>query len=228
MDSTNKGTNEGIDADILDSPTENVGTRTKQSLGSSAWLRRNFLPLVIALVTFSLILVDSYQNVKEIPKIIEKPPVVDNEQILARVLISEASIGNKVERHAVGLTVINRMKKMGTKNVREVVKIGGFYHYAIDQDPSLYPEYAELAKLLLSGKIKDFTGGATHFYSPYSMPKQGEKTQGFDCGGGLVRYINPATNKPQMICTPSWSKTLRYIDLTQEGVRPYYYEFFAE
>jgi hypothetical protein len=226
MESTNKSTDE-TDGSIHDSTDESLDSSFKKSPSGSAWLRRNFLPLAIALITFSLIIVDSYQNVKEIPKVIVEP-VVDNEKILARVLISEASIGNKVERQAVGLTVINRMKKLNSKNVKEVVKVGGFYHYAINQDPSLYPEYAELAKQLLSGKVRDFTGGATHFYSPYSMPKQGEKTQGFDCGGGMVRYTNPENNKPVLICTPSWSKTLRYIDLAQAGVRPYYFEFYAE
>ncbi|MEE3717834.1 cell wall hydrolase [Tumidithrix elongata RA019] len=220
MDSTNKST--------VESTNESIGTSTKQAFGSSAWLRRNFLPLAIALLTFAVILVDSYQNVKELPKKVVVEPVVNNEQILARVLISEASIGNKSERQAVGLTVINRMKKAGSKNVQEVVKAGNFYHYAIDQDPTLYPEYAELAKQLLAGKVRDFTGGATHFYSPYSMPKKGEKNHGFDCEGGFVRYTNPETNKPVLICTPSWSKTLRYIDLAHAGIRPYYFEFFAE
>ncbi|CAN1211374.1 hypothetical protein TUMEXPCC7403_14325 [Tumidithrix helvetica PCC 7403] len=219
MDSTNKSTGE--------STGESTHSTIKKPFGSSAWLRRNFLPLAIALLTFALILVDSYENVKDIPKIVVEP-VTDNEQMLARVLISEASIGNKSERQAVGLTVINRMKKTGSKNVQEVVKAGNFYHYAIDQDPSLYPEYAELAKQLLAGKIRDFTGGATHFYSPYSMPKKGEKNHGFDCEGGFVRYTHPETNKPVLICTPSWSKTLRYIDLVQVGIRPYYFEFFAE
>ncbi len=152
----------------------------------------------------------------------------DNVQILARVLISEASIGNEAERKAVGLTVINRMKLSNTNKVKDVLAVDGFYHYAINQNPNFYPEYANLAKSLLQGNIVDFTYGATHFFSPYSMPKAGENRTDFDCGGGLVRYIDPITSKQEMICTPSWSKAMRYVNLKNMGIRPYYFEFYTE
>jgi hypothetical protein len=117
-----------------------------------------------------------------------------NVELLARVLISEASIGTDAEREAVGLTVINRMQAAHTNRVSKIVKVGGFYHYAIDQDPSLYPEYSLLAEQLLAGQITDFTNGATHFFSPHSMPKEGESSSGFDCDGGYSRYRNPFSN----------------------------------
>lgn len=34
-------------------------------------------------------------------------------------------------------------------------------------------------------EINDIREGATHFYSPRSMPKEGESTTGRDVGGGL-------------------------------------------
>lgn len=150
-----------------------------------------------------------------------------NEQLLARVLISEASIGNEQERIAVGLTVINRMKKVSTNKVKDVVRVNGFNHYATNQDPSLYPEYTALAKRLLSGQIQDFTTGATHFFSPYSMPKEGESKTNFDCDGGFLSYINPESSQPVAVCTPGWSKVMRHVDLSAFGVRPYYFEFYA-
>lgn len=151
-----------------------------------------------------------------------------NQQLLARVLISESSIGNEAERQAVGLTVINRMKQRQTDKVSDVVQVNGFYHYAIDQDPLLYPEYAELAQKLLNGQISDFTEGATHFFSPYSMPKEGDSTANFDCDGGLVRYKSPRTSRQIRVCTPSWSRTLRYVNLQTRGIRPFFFEFYAE
>lgn len=151
-----------------------------------------------------------------------------NQELLARVLISESSIGNEVERQAVGLTVINRMKRMQTDKVSDVVQVNGFYHYAIDQDPLPHPEYAELAQKLLNGQISDFTEGATHFFSPYSMPKEGDNTANFDCDGGLVRYKTPRTSRQVRVCTPSWSRTLRYVNLQNRGIRPFFFEFYAE
>jgi hypothetical protein len=149
-----------------------------------------------------------------------------NVELLARVLMSEASIGTDAERKAVGLTVINRMEAAHTKRVSKIVKVGGFYHYAIDQDPTLYPEYARLAEQLLTGQIEDFTNGATHFFSPYSMPKEGESTAGFDCEGGYSRYRNPFSNIAEMVCTPGWSTALEYVYLSDRNIRPYYYEFY--
>lgn len=152
----------------------------------------------------------------------------DNEQLLARILLSEASVGNAQERIAVGLTVINRMKNTSTNKVRDVVTINGVNHYATNQNPSLHPEYAELAKRLLSGQVPDFTKGATQFFSPYSMPKEGESKTNFDCDGGLVKYINPMTSQPIKVCTPGWSKVMNHVDLMPFGVRPYYFEFYAQ
>lgn len=157
-----------------------------------------------------------------------KVPVDSNEGLLARVLISEASIGNWAEREAVGLTVVNRMRQRATDRVGDVVYEGGFYHYAIDQDPTLFPEYARLAHRLLAGQVDDFTGGATHFFSPYSMPKEGEPTQNFDCLGGWVSYRLPESDREVNVCTPGWSRVLRYLDLQPFGIRPYYFEFYAE
>ncbi|AFY68396.1 hypothetical protein Pse7367_0078 [Thalassoporum mexicanum PCC 7367] len=149
-----------------------------------------------------------------------------NVELLARVLMSEASIGTDAERRAVGLTVINRMELEGTNRVSKVVKVGGFYHYATNQDPTLYPEYFQLAEQLLAGQIEDFTDGATHFFSPHSMPKKGQSTAGFDCEGGLSRYRNPVSASAERICTPGWSKTLEYVYLEDRNVRPYYFEFY--
>ncbi len=187
-----------------------------------SWWQTHLLLILIILIFLAVVITDLYQR----PMSIDPPSV--NSQLLARVLISEASIGNDMERQAVGLTIINRMKQQKTPNVRDVIRRYGFPQYATNQDPSDYPEYFLLAQSLLSGHIKDFTKGATHFFSPYSMPKKGQSQRNFDCGGGYMRYRNPNNRRFEMICTPSWSKSFRYVNLQKLGVRPYFFEFYAQ
>jgi len=201
-------------------------SKETQSPTASKKSRNIFANLWLALTLLALVMLLVARQKGQISRPPDRP--LSNVDLLARVLISEASIGNQAEREAVGLTVINRMKNMRTNQVSDVVTIDGFYHYATDQDPTLYPEYADLARSLLAGDIADFTDGATHFFSPHSMPKQGESRKNFDCEGGLVRYTSLATAKPEEVCTPGWSKYLRYVNLVTTGVRPYYFEFYAE
>ncbi|MEI6428769.1 MAG: hypothetical protein WCO45_10350 [Pseudanabaena sp. ELA607] len=189
---------------------------------ADAWWRNHLLLVLIIIIFLVVVITDLYQK----PVVIDPPSV--NGRLLARVLISEASIGNNMERQAVGLTVINRMKHQKTPNVKDVITRYGFAQYATNQDPTGYPEYFLLAQNLLSGQIKDFTKGATHFFSPYSMPKKGQSKKNFDCDGGYMRYRNPKTRRVEMICTPSWSKTFRYVNLQKVGVRPYFFEFYAQ
>jgi len=105
----------------------------------------------------------------------------DNVDRLARVLTAECQHKcNAQETQGVGSTVINRMNRDGTNDVSDVVGRGA---YAIADTAN--PTMVGMARGLLSGSIPDNTGGATHFYSPNSMPKAGADTQGWDIGGGL-------------------------------------------
>ncbi len=108
------------------------------------------------------------------------------------------------ERAAVGWTVLNRLSK-GTfgETVEEVVTTPG--QYAHNQQPT--EEIRELAKQLLEEEISDATGGATHFFSPISMPKEGESTTGFDVGGGLHQV--PGITK--QVYFPSWTITYTWV-----------------
>lgn len=83
------------------------------------------------------------------------------------------------------------------------------------------PEIKELASKLLRGQITDPTKGATHFFSPISMPKEGESTKGFDIGGGLQEV--PGITK--RIYFPSWTRELVWVgDLAR--VRTKYFMFY--
>jgi len=124
------------------------------------------------------------------------------------------------ERAAVGWTVINRLKA-GTygKSIKDIVMAPN--QYAHNQQP--IQEISKFAKDLLEGKISDDTKGATYFFSPISMPKEGEATTGFDTGGGL--YDIPGISKK--VYFPSWTKTMVYAgDL--KNVRKAYFMFYRD
>jgi hypothetical protein len=133
---------------------------------------------------------------------------------LATVLMSEASIGNDAERASVGFTVVNRMQDGGITAVNQV-----WNAYAHNQSPTA-PLIA-LAQQLLSGQRTDITQGSTHFYSPRSMPQEGQSTSGFDVGGGLEQ-VPPLTVRT---FAPSWAKTMRYVEI--DGVRPAFYKLYT-
>ncbi len=63
-----------------------------------------------------------------------------------------------------------------------------------------------LASNIQSGGVADNDDGATHFYSPRSMPKEGDPTGGFDVGAGLEQV--PGVERPAGIpirnYRPSW------------------------
>ncbi len=101
--------------------------------------------------------------------------------LLATIIVSEASVGNEEEQWAVAWTFRNRLD-------RGLSPVG----YAMDRTPGS-EWYFELARQVLTAPAEaDVTKGATHFFSPRSMPLQGEearcKANGgvYDCDGGLV------------------------------------------
>jgi hypothetical protein len=101
--------------------------------------------------------------------------------MLAKIVVSEASVGNEEEQRAVAWTFRNRLER-GLS----------ILSYAMDRVPNR-EWYFELARQVLTAPPEaDVTKGATHFFSPRSMPRQGEeercKANGgiYDCKGGLV------------------------------------------
>jgi hypothetical protein len=97
---------------------------------------------------------------------------------LARIITSEASISETPARTAVGFTVPTRMDQQGVEHVRDV-----WDAYATGQSPTA--ELTALADDILRCAVTDISGGSTHFYSPMSMPKEGDDTSGYDTDGGL-------------------------------------------
>jgi len=147
-----------------------------------------------------------------IPQELNNP---QNQQQLARIMMSEASVGNKQEQTAVAYTVLNRMMQQGNSKVSDVQSA-----YSTEQEPS--KEMMDLAGQLLSGEIPDPTGGATHFYSPVSMPKEGQSTKKFDVKGGL-ELVPPLKVRNYR---PGFAKTMEEVPV--EDARPHLYKFFRE
>lgn len=104
----------------------------------------------------------------------------DNEWALGKIITSEAGryVANDTERTAVAYSVLNRMDRNGTTDVTDE-----WDAYAHSKEPS--SESLALARDVLTCSVADESRGATHFYSPQSMPKEGEDTSGYDTGGGL-------------------------------------------
>lgn len=158
-----------------------------------------------------------------------KPIEPTNEDIewLATVIASEAgSVHDKgswvrctdEERAAVGWTVINRLNADAYgESIKDIVTAQA--QYAHNQEPNA--EIKELARKLLAGTIEDTTGGATHFFSPISMPKEGEPTAGFDIGGGLHNVSGIDSG----VYFPSWAETMTYVADLQH-VRQAYFMFY--
>lgn len=138
----------------------------------------------------------------------------DNIARLARVLQSEVSVGNETERNAVGWTLLNRMNRNGTNAVRDVDGA-----YSRNQEPT--SRMRELAGRLLRHEIPDPTNGATHYYSPRSMPHEDTSIDGYDVGGGLEQIEGLQTRTYR----PSWTIPYQYSDVA--GVRPSYYRFYV-
>jgi hypothetical protein len=139
---------------------------------------------------------------------------MDCETMLAMIVVSEASVGNEEEQRAVAWTFRNRLDR-GL----------ALTSYAMDQTPRR-EWYFELAReVLTSPPETDVTKGATHFFSPCSMPLQGQearcKPNGiYNCDGGLV-YVE-GLDAPAY--APFWH--LLYEWLPVEGIRKTHFLFY--
>ena len=134
--------------------------------------------------------------------------------MLAHVIVSEASVGNENERRAVAWTFRNRLDR-GL----------ALHSYARNHTPG--EPYFELARQVLTAQVEaDVTKGGTHFFSPRSMPRQGDegrcKGNGgiYDCSGGLV-FVE-GLDTPAY--APFWH--LLYEWLPCDGIRKTHFLFY--
>lgn len=141
----------------------------------------------------------------------------ENIEDLAQILMAEASPGvaNEHESSAVGYTVLNRMQASGTRSVRDV-----WDAYAHEATPT--DETRTLASRLLHGEHPDHSRGATHFYSPRSMPMEDDSIRGFDTSGGLEQ--TPGISKKNY--RPGWATQYEMVVIA--GTRSSHYKFYRQ
>jgi hypothetical protein len=134
--------------------------------------------------------------------------------MMAKIVVSEASVGNEQEQRAVAWTFRNRLDR-GL----------ALLSYAMDRTPDREWYYELAREVLTSPAEADVTEGATHFFSPRSMPLQGEEarckpTGAYDCDGGLV-FVE-GLDAPAY--APFWH--LLYEWLPVEGIRKTHFLFY--
>jgi len=144
----------------------------------------------------------------------------ENIEELASIVQTEAGSLTYPAKLAVAYVVVNRMRRRGSVAVKDVER--GFASFARPSDES-----RRAARGALAGDVPDPTHGATHFYTPAAMPKEGQFTRGRDVGGGLesvqgVTEYN--TEIPVRNYRPSWS--VKYPEIKVPSVPQSQFKFF--
>jgi Cell Wall Hydrolase len=142
-----------------------------------------------------------------------------NVECLAAVIMSEASLGTQEERVAIAWVIFNRVSSPSFPNTICGVALEP-RQFATNQNPTT--EILNLARSLISHPGIDPIGGATYFFSPISMPKEGDPTDGFDVGGGL--HTVPGISG--RVYFPSWTNTLYWVG-NLPNIRQTHYMFFS-
>lgn len=111
---------------------------------------------------------------------------------------------------AVGHTLLNYMGQDGKTRVAEVW--GGFAHGVPHPlEPGDRAQLAAaaraIAQKIVEGRISDPTNGATHFYTPQLMTKEGEVPHSVTDGGleDVAGVTDPKTGKHVLNYQPGWA-----------------------
>lgn len=219
-----------ISQDLDTKPINNTSQHTKDTKKSQVGLPKDYYQdkYEVAkedeykkfLATTTKPTIDEERKAGEIQTVAHAQPQLDTEtnvRDLATIIMSEASVGNNVERKAVAWTVRNRMERGNYTNVSDVSSA-----YATNQVPKPRSIYYNLAKeVLAANPDEDITNGSTHFFSPRSMPKEGDSTKGFDVKGGLIEV----EGIEKKVYSPSWHLTMKRQDIN--GVRESFFIFYS-
>jgi uncharacterized protein DUF4157 len=149
----------------------------------------------------------------------------ENVAELGDIVHSEVGIGNADEKKAVAWAMRNQMIRVGTAKVASAFKVNQVSRkQTVKIDPKDLPdevrrknESAAIAdEILKKAMSDDTTSGANRWWSPDSMPKEGESCAGMDCKGGLVT-VKDLTGKNRKVYSPSWAKDMTRVKIS--GVR---------
>ena len=145
----------------------------------------------------------------------------ENINDLARIIASEARGLNETAQAMVGWTVVNRTKQRHLTRVSEVWANGNYAHSHMATAMGL-----RLAESILNGSAMDISQGATYFYSPTSMPKEGERPSFHaDVSGGLESVSGVMKNgRPIRNFRPGWA--VRYTYVRVPGIQEKEFKFY--
>ncbi len=142
-----------------------------------------------------------------------------NVEVLARIIRSEMGVGNEVEQRAIAWAVRNQMVRL---NTRDATVARDHFSDAHGQAPN--DDARRLAQEVLSVDMgHDTTSGAIKWFSPQSMPSEGESCSGYDCGGGLIT-VNDTGGTAHRKFAPTFHLDMRHIAIA--GVREWYVRFY--
>lgn len=142
-----------------------------------------------------------------------------NVDVVARIIFSEMGTGEEAEKRAIAWAVRNQMVRL---NTRDAAVAQAQFGDAQNQAPN--DETRELAQEVLSVDMgHDTTSGAIKWFSPKSMPSEGESCSGFDCGGGLIT-VNDTGGTAHRKYAPTFHRHMSYVAIA--GVREWYARFY--
>ncbi|MCX7382546.1 MAG: cell wall hydrolase [Alphaproteobacteria bacterium] len=125
---------------------------------------------------------------------------------LTRIIYHEAGGESGLAQVAVGWVVVNRTRRNRTAAVEDVA--AGFARSRIEPDLSKKENdvVRTIATAILDGLVPDPTNGATQFYTPRRMPKEGQPVGKSDVRGGLesVSGVLGAQDRPVRNYRPGW------------------------
>jgi spore germination cell wall hydrolase CwlJ-like protein len=156
-----------------------------------------------------------------------------NVKELARIMYAEARGPGVAAMEAVGHTVVNRMKRNGAADVAAVSH--GYSKGALPEHPTGDDQVArnqalQLARDILEGRSNDPTRGATHYYTPERMAKEGEPTGKDDVKGGLeqVPGVIDKDSKPIKNYRPSFATSEQFSQITVPNVPENKFKFYRK
>ena len=144
---------------------------------------------------------------------------VANVETVAKIIRSEMGIGNAAEQRAIAWAVRNQMVRL---NTRDATAAQNHFHDA--SASSATDGSRHLAQEVLSVDMgHDTSGGAIKWFSPQSMPSDGQSCTGFDCGGGLITVTDTSGTNHRKYA-PTFHNDMTFVPLA--GVRDWFLRLY--
>lgn len=142
-----------------------------------------------------------------------------NLDLVAKIIKSELGIGNEAEQRAIGWAVRNQMVRLNTRSAADARD----HFNDADNQPADAKSRHNAQYVLSLDMGHDTTDGAIKWFSPMSMPSQGESCANHDCGGGTISVADNSGTVHQKYA-PTFHQHMTYVTVT--GVREWHARFY--